>query len=52
MTRENFHRAMASAESVTEKWLLMRVAMPPPFTFIIEAVYFALALYGAWRMFW
>ena len=52
MTRENFHRAMASAESVSEKWLLMRVALPAPLTFVVEAVYLVFALYGAWRMFW
>ena len=42
---------MASAESVMEKWLLVRVSFPPPFTFITETVLLVLAVYGAVRMF-
>lgn len=52
MKREDFNRAMAEAESFTEKWLLMRVGFPAPLTFITEAAYLALALYGAWVLFW
>lgn len=51
MKKEDFNRAMASAESLTEKWLLARVAFPPPLTFVTEAVMFGLACYGAWKMF-
>lgn len=51
MNRENLNRAMASAESATEKWLLMRVALPAPLTAVTEIVYLVFALYGAWEMF-
>lgn len=50
MTKEDLNRALATAESWTEKALLFRIGLPAPLTFVSEAILWALSAYGAWKL--
>lgn len=41
----------SKGESYTERFLRFRIELPPPFTFVTELALWALAAYGAFRLF-
>ena len=51
MNQEDYNRAKAVAESYTERFLVLRIGLPAPFTFVTESALWALACYGALKLF-
>mgnify|MGYP001579528594 CR=1 FL=1 len=50
MNREDLNRALASAESWTERLLLWVVGLPPPLTFIVVVLNLIAAAYIGYRL--
>jgi len=50
MKTEDLNRALATAESWTERWLLWIVGLPAPFTFIVVLLNLLAAAYLGYRL--